>query len=298
MQRPPFLQPGDSVAVVATARKVDREAMEEGLRLLKSWDLKIVLGEHLFAEHHQFAGDDRARARDFQAALDIPEIKAIFCARGGYGSVRIMEYLDWSKFAEHPKWIVGMSDITVIHCQINGNLGVETIHGPMPGTFPTTGWDAMRNVKHALFGTLEKHIFEAHPLNQHGTATGTLIGGNLSILHSLTGTHLFPNTDNCILFIEDLDEYLYHLDRMIINLKLNDVFANLAGLIVGGMTKMHDNKVPFGKTYAEIILDHVIQHNYPVAFDFPAGHIQDNRSLFLGRNVSLTVGEENVLTFL
>lgn len=265
--------------------------------MLQSWDLKIVQGENLFAAHNQFAGDDKARARDLQVALDIPEVKAIFCARGGYGAGRILPLLDWKGFLKDPKWIIGLSDITYLHGHINSNLGVETIHGPMPAMFQSSSWNSAKCLKSAVFGELQETTFDGHKLNRTGTRSGELVGGNLSILYALSGTSYFPTTHGRILFIEDLDEYLYHIDRMMLNLKLSGHLENLEGLIVGGLTEMNDNAIPFGKTAQEIVLEYADEFAFPVCFDFPAGHVEENMSMYFGREITLTVGEKCHITY-
>jgi muramoyltetrapeptide carboxypeptidase len=289
MVTPPSLKNGDKVGLVATARKISTEELAEGMDLLKSWGLVPVIGKSIDAEDHQYAGSDALRAKDFQEMLDNPEIKAIWCARGGYGSVRIIDQLDFYKFVKYPKWIVGYSDVTVFHSHLH-KIGFQTLHATMPVSVEDNTAFAKASLKHALFG---KHpgikIKPVHPSNRLGAAKGIVVGGNLSMLYSLCGSSSSLETEGKILFIEDLDEYLYHVDRMIMNLKRNGMLDHLAGLMVGGMTKMHDNTIPFGKTAQEIILDAVGECEYPVVFDFPAGHLDDNRTLILGAKAQLDV---------
>ena len=297
MITPEFLKKGDTVAIVSTARKVSKEELAPALDLIEKWGLKVVLGKTIGTEENQFAGRDAIRAEDFQEMLDNPEIKAIWCARGGYGTVRIIDKLDFSKFREFPKWIIGYSDVTVLHSHIH-NLGVESLHAQMPLEIEKKTKETAESIRTALFG--EKYNIEimgSGPAINAGTQNieGVLVGGNLSILYSLCGSNSALKTDGKILFIEDLDEYLYHIDRMMMNLKRNGMLDDLAGLIVGGMTKMNDNAIHFGKTPEEIILDAVKEYDYPVCFDFPAGHIQDNRALILGRKVKLEVGVRKVI---
>lgn len=293
MITPPYLRHGDKVGLVATARKISIQEIETGAALLKSWGLIPVIGKTIGLEHNQYAGTDYERAQDLQQLLDDPEIKAIWCARGGYGTVRIIDQLDFYKFVKYPKWIVGYSDVTVIHSHLN-KIGFKTIHGTMPVSLEDNTAFAKASLKKSLFGEKLDFSYQAtNKLNRLGTARGELVGGNLSILYSLCGSSSSLDTTDKILFIEDLDEYLYHIDRMIINLKRNRMLDHCAGLVVGGMTKMHDNRIPFGKTAQEIVLDAVKECNFPVAFGFPAGHVDDNRALLLGSTIELTVTSTN-----
>ncbi len=291
MSTPPYLTYGDKVAIVATARKISKDELEDGIQLLKKWGLVPVLGKTIGLEDHQYAGNDYERAQDFQNMLNDQDIKAIWCARGGYGTVRIIDQLDFYKFVKYPKWIVGYSDVTVLHSHVH-KIGFKTIHGTMPVSLEDNTAFAKASLKQALFG--EKPDFKyrsINSLNRTGTAEGVLVGGNLSILNSLCGSSSSIVTKGKILFLEDLDEYLYHIDRMMMNLKRNGMLDHCAGMVVGGMTKMHDNRIPFGKTAQEIVLDAVKECEFPVAFDFPAGHVDDNRALILGGKVHLTVGD-------
>ena len=293
MVTPPALLYGDKVGLVATARKISIKELEEGLQLIKSWGLIPVIGKTIGASDHQYAGSDYERAEDFQEMLDNPEIKAIWCARGGYGSVRIIDQIDFYKFVKYPKWIVGYSDVTVFHNHLH-KIGFKTIHATMPVSVPDNTAFAKATLKQSLFGELPTIQYEtSHALNRQGSANGILVGGNLSMLYSMCGSNSALDTEGKILFIEDLDEYLYHIDRMVMNLKRNKMLDHLAGLIVGGMTKMHDNRIPFGKTAQEIVIDAIGECEYPVAFDFPAGHVDDNRALIIGATVMLEVTKTN-----
>jgi muramoyltetrapeptide carboxypeptidase len=297
MIRPNYLQKGDTVAIVSTARKVSKKELFPAITILENWGLKVVLGNSIEVEEHQFAGDDKLRVADFQTMLDDPIINAIWCARGGYGTVRIIDQLNFINFKKHPKWIVGYSDVTVLHSHIH-NLGIETLHAQMPVSIETKSEATINSIKETLFGENYeiKSSFEVN--NKVGNASGQLVGGNLSMLYSLCGSPSTLNTKGKILFIEDLDEYLYHIDRMLQNLKRNGMLDQLAGLIVGGMTQMHDNDIPFGKSAKEIILSICSEFNYPVVFNFPAGHVSDNRALILGRKAELIITEnETTLTF-
>ena len=294
MIRPQYLHPGDRVAIVAPARKISRQELEPALALLRSWQLDVVLPDHLFDSLNQFAGDDATRALTLQQQLDDPALRAIFCARGGYGTVRIIDRLDFSRFRQHPKWLIGYSDITVLHSHILRHLGIETLHATMPVNIPPdapfTPYPAVETLRQALFGEPLSHTLPSHPFNRAGTARGQLVGGNLSILYSLCGSPSDIDTDGKILFIEDLDEYLYHIDRMIMNLKRCGRLARLAGLIVGQMSDMHDNTIPFGSTAEQIIRHAVSEYTYPVCYNYPSGHNgTDNHALILGRTATLNV---------
>lgn len=299
MLTPPDLHHGDRIAIVSTARKVSREDMLPAIRMFRMWGLEIVEGPNLYSTADQFAGSDDQRLQDLQQMLDDDTVRAIVCARGGYGTVRIIDRLDFSKFVMHPKWIAGFSDVTVLHSHIHRHFGIETLHSLMPVNFKDQ-CDAdppISTLKRVLFGRGLSYLLPGGPGNRSGSCKGQLVGGNLSILFSLSGTSSDIDTTGKILFLEDLDEYLYHIDRMMMNLKRTGKLDRLAGLIVGGMTKMRDNDVPFGKTAQEIIIHAVAEYSYPVCFNFPAGHLEDNRSLILGREVTLEVSEEVRLRF-
>ena len=290
--QPTFLQKNDTVAIVSTARKITLEEIQPAIDLLKKWDLNVEIGKTIDLEENQFAGSDTERVNDFQKMLDNPKIKAIWCARGGYGTVRIIDKLDFREFQKNPKWIAGYSDVTVLHSHIH-NLGFQTLHATMPLDIAKNTNEALDTLKKCLFEDSISYKINSSEENRNGKAQGVLVGGNLSMIYSLLGSETSINADGKILFIEDLDEYRYHIDRMLMNLKRNNYFENLKGLIVGGMTDMHDNKIPFGKNAKEIILDIVSEYDFPVVFDFPAGHLKDNRALVFGRNVELEVGKNN-----
>ncbi|KAA1246243.1 LD-carboxypeptidase [Aquimarina sp. RZ0] len=289
MVTPDFVRKGDKIAIVSTARKINKKEINEAIYTLESWNLKPVIGATIGIENNQFAGSDEDRRADFQRMLDDPEIKAIWCARGGYGTVRIIDLIDFSNFQKHPKWVVGYSDITVLHAHIH-NFDISTIHGVMPIDVYKCKEEAKQSLKDILFGNQVDYKIPFSPKNKIGYCEGELVGGNLSILYSLCGSASSIDARGKILCIEDLDEYLYHIDRMLQNLKRNKYFDQLAGLIIGGMTKMHDNNIPFGMDAEDIILDIVKEYDFPVLFNFPMGHIEDNRALMLGAKTSLEVG--------
>jgi muramoyltetrapeptide carboxypeptidase len=295
MTTPPYLKKGDKIGIVACARKISREQLQNAVDLFTSWGLEIAYGKNLFNECNQFSGTDEERASDLQMMLDDQSVKAVISARGGYGTIRAIDKIDFTKFRKHPKWVVGYSDITVLHSHIH-NFGIETIHATMPINFHVSN-EANETLRKVLFGEKLSYEIEFHPLNRKGNATGELVGGNLSLLYALTGSDSDIDPNGKILFIEDLDEYLYHIDRMMINLKRSGKLKGLAGLVVGGMTDMKDNEIPFGKTAEEIIMDAVKEYNYPVCFNVPAGHIDKNFALIFGRKVNLEVGANCRLVF-
>jgi muramoyltetrapeptide carboxypeptidase len=285
---PPYLQPGDKIAITCPAKKLPRP-MTDAIALLESWGLEVILGETVTASYHQFAGDDTLRARDMQRFLDDDNIKAIIAARGGYGTIRIIDQLDFTRFSQNPKWMVGFSDITILHAHIWANYGLQSIHGQMPITIPDASATSLKTLKNALFGHMVDYEFKSHADNRAGDAEGILIGGNLSLLIAMLGSASDYSYDGKILFIEDVGEYLYSTDRMLRTLKRAGKLKNLAGLMVGGFTEVKDNDIPFGQTIEQIVMEVVKEYNYPVCFDFPAGHIPDNRALILGRMLNLSV---------
>lgn len=292
--RPPYLKKGDTVYLLSTAKKISHDEVLPAVQAFESWGLNVVIGKTIGTEYNQFSGTDAERLEDFQTAIDSPEVKAIICARGGYGTVRMMDAVVYDEFMVHPKWIVGFSDVTFLHTHISNNIGTQTLHSIMPIQFPKSTPEAIETLRKELFGEPNTFSIDTHSLNRPGKAKGVMIGGNLSILYSITGTKSGMITSGKILFLEDLDEYLYHVDRMMINLKRSGKLQDLAGLIVGGFTDMHDNPVPFGKSAYEIVAEHVSEYNYPVCFNFPAGHVADNRALVIGRQYELEVSADKV----
>lgn len=286
------LQPGDKIAIISTARKVSFAEMEPAIAILNSWGLEVMLGQTIGAEHHQFAGPDALRRADLQHMLDNPEIKAILCARGGYGTSRLLDEVDFSQFRQNPKWLIGFSDVTALHAHLY-TLGFESLHAIMPILFAREGSEnAIESLRRILFGEPISYTTALHPFNRLGIGTGDLVGGNLSILHTIIGTCSDFDYAGKILFLEDLDEYLYHIDRMLVHLDRCGKLENLAGLVIGQMSDMKDNAIPFGQTAYEIIQEHTAKYQYPVCFGFPVGHEPQNLALICGRKAKLEVTQE------
>ncbi len=290
---PEFLKAGDLVALVCPASFVTGE-LEDAHKLLRSWGLRVKKGITVTSRLHQYAGSDELRTADLQAALDDPEVKVIFAARGGYGTVRIIDRLDFTKFVANPKWLVGFSDITVLHSHIHAVYGIPTIHGQMPATIPEGTSTSLETLRKALFGEPVSYRYSTAaaqaPSNRDGEGCGQLIGGNLALLQSVMGSRSEMDFEDKVLLIEDIGEKYYNVDRMLWTLKRAGKLDRLAGLLVGGFSEMKDNpEVPFGSTVEEIVLEKINGLTYPVAFDFPSGHIPDNHALMLGREVQLSV---------
>ena len=297
MITPPYLQKGDTIAIVATARKNIDDNLKPAIALAKSWGLEVVIGKSIGLDDHQLAGTDEQRAADFQSMIDNPNIKAIWCVRGGYGTARMLDLVDFSKFKESPKWVIGFSDVTVLHSHLN-TLGIASIHGIMPVNVEKASTEVEETLRKSLFGETLEYKVSCENENKLGVAEGELVGGNLSILYSLMGSESQVNCKGKILFLEDLDEYLYHIDRMMLSLKRCGCFEGLNGLVVGSFIKMHDNEIPWGKTAHQIILDVTKKYNFPIVFNFPAGHIHDNNTLIFGKKVSLNSNDkETILKF-
>ncbi len=254
----------------------------------------VKTSPHLFMQHYQFAGTDEERAEDLMDMIEDKTVKAILCARGGYGSVRILDLINLRKLQHTPKWIIGYSDITVLHSIITGWYGIETLHATMPInlTNDIAGGESINSLINALLGETLSYKIPHHPLNRFGTTTGILTGGNLSIINSLIGTNADINAQDRILFIEDVDEYLYHIDRMLMHLKRCGKLKAIAGLVVGSFSDMRDNKIPFGSDAHEIIYSAIKDYNIPFCFGFPAGHTEPNYALIMGRRVSFRVDQE------
>jgi len=284
---------GDKIGIISTARKISMEELKPSIKLLEEWGLKVVFGKNLFEEDNQFSGTVTQRSSDLQSMIDDDSIKAILCARGGYGTVQIIDKVDFSHLIKNPKWIIGYSDVTVLHSHLH-QLGITSLHATMPINFEKNTPKALESLKSALFGLGNLTEINHHHFNRFGKVEGEIVGGNLSILYSLLGSDSDINTEGKILFIEDLDEYLYHVDRMMMNLKRNGKLKNLKALIIGGMSDMNDNTIPFGKTAEEIILEYIKEFDFPVCFNFPAGHLADNRCIRLGGKSVLEVNKNGV----
>lgn len=292
-KEPSLLKKGDAVSIISTARKVIKKDIQKSIDVLTSWGLKVVLAKNIFASYYQFSGEDEIRKKSFQEILDCKKIKAIFCARGGYGTIRIIDKLDFNTFIKYPKWIVGFSDITILHSSLN-ILKYCSIHSFMPINYDSVSKKNLKILYTILFKGKNYIQCLSNSFNKIGLVKSEVVGGNLSILYSLLGSKSDICTDNKILLIEDLDEYLYHLDRMIISLKRAGKFNNLKALIVGSMTKIHDNKIKFGMNAKEIIKHHTEEFNYPICFDFPVGHQKNNKPLVLGKKSKLDISSNTV----
>ena len=291
--QPPYLKAGDTVAIVAPSGilKNRKDEVEHAKQLLKRWQLNVVVGEHVFSQDNHFAGTDQERCEDLQNALDNPNIKAIWCARGGYGTVRILDKLDYTKFLKQPKWIIGYSDITALHNQIH-NLGVQSLHAMMCVSLPKDESEIEQTIatfKKAIFGKTLSYTLEGSNYNQTGEVTAPIVGGNLTILHTMLGSKTSIDTSGKILFIEEIGEYKYHIDRMLQSLKRAGYFDNCKGVIVGDMTRLRKNTTLWGTSIEQLILDALGDYDFPIAFNMPAGHEDDNRALILGRKATLKV---------
>ncbi|MBT6965474.1 MAG: LD-carboxypeptidase [Flavobacteriales bacterium] len=291
---PEKLKIGDKIGIISPARKITLNELDPAIKTIESWELKVELGSNLFEVDNQFSGTIEQRSTDLQTMIDDDSIKAILCARGGYGTVQIIDNIDFSKLKNNPKWIVGYSDVTVLHSHLN-KLGIASLHATMPINFKTNAKESLASLKNGLFGNENNILCGPHPFNKFGKVEAEVVGGNLSILYSLLGSNSDVDTDGKILFIEDLDEYLYHIDRMMMNLKRNGKFTKLKGLVVGSMSDMNDNTIPFGKTAEEIILEYIKEFDFPVCFNFPAGHLDDNRTLVFGKECILEINENGVI---
>ena len=293
--QPPYLKPGDTIAILAPSGilKYRNDEVEKAKALLKSWGLNAVVGKHVFNQNNHFAGSDNQRFEDFQNALDDPNITAIWCARGGYGTVRILDKLDYTKFKSNPKWVIGYSDITAMHNQIH-NLGFESMHAMMCTSLQDdteTIKETISTFKDALFGNPLNYTLEGSKFNKDGVVNAAIVGGNLSVLYSMLGSNTSIDTSGKIVFIEDIGEYEYHIDRMLQALKRAGYFDNCAGVLVGSISKIRKNTTLWGSSVQQLILDVLADYNFPIAFNMPAGHEKDNRALILGRTVTLTVAK-------
>ncbi len=279
---PDNLTKGDLVLIIAPARKVELDQLEAAEKLLNDWELKVERAPSLLQSLGLFAGSDNSRKSDLQWAFDHPKAKAIWCFRGGYGTIRLVENLNPEVFLKKPKWLIGFSDITVLHCFSNIILNTASVHATMPINIQENTAESLSSLKEVLFNKSMNFSWNPNENNRLGEIDAELIGGNLSILTSLLGTNYQPDFEGKILFIEEIDEYLYHIDRMFWQLKFSGVFNHIKGLIIGHFSNVKDNKIPFGSTLEEIILEKVNKFNFPVAFGFPSGHENENLSLLFG----------------
>ncbi|HEX4958367.1 MAG TPA: LD-carboxypeptidase [Lacibacter sp.] len=292
MKIPPYLQPGDTIAITCPAGYMPLEKAETCIHTLQQWGYEVLAGKTLGSKSiNYFSGTDEERLNELQAMLDAPEVKAILCGRGGYGVSRIIEQLDFTQFRKNPKWIIGFSDITVLHAHINRNFKIATLHAPMAAAFNDGGYKNkyVKSLKQALEGIPAKYQCKSHALNRTGIVTGELIGGNLALLAHLTGSTSDIQTKNKILFLEDVGEQHYNVDRMMIQLKRSGKFEQLAGLIIGGFSDMQDTQRPFGKKVYQIIHEHIAEYKYPLCFGFPVSHDKENLALKCGMDYELRI---------
>ena len=294
MAIPPLLKSGDLVSVLSLASHTNSNAWEKGIEVLEKWGLRVDRGEHYLSQHFGFGGTDAERLNDLQKALDNPEIKAIFPIRGGYGMSRLLDEIDFSLFLQNPKWIVGFSDITALLMHID-TLGVAGIHGPMPNNFCQKGGEfSLQALNEVLFNGHAKYTCNPHPSNILGEVQGELIGGNLSLLTHLMGSKSFRKPDRKILVIEEIGERLYHVDRMLVQLKRSGYFEGLVGMIIGGFTDCNEAPLTIGKSAQELILEHTEDYHFPIAFDFPLGHVPANHPVIFGVKSNLLISSEKV----
>jgi muramoyltetrapeptide carboxypeptidase len=295
---PPCLNPGDTIALVCPGGFMPAEKAQICIDTLRDWGYQVKTGVTLGGNsQNYFSGDDQERLDDLQHALDDPEVKAILCGRGGYGTGRIIDRIDFSGFKKNPKWIIGFSDITVLHAHIYTNFKIATLHAPMAGAFNEggAGSEFVQSLRYALAGEKIRVQYPSHILNRKGEAIGELVGGNLSLLAHLVGSPSDIKTKGRILFLEDLGEYLYNIDRMFYQLRRSGKLDRLAGLIIGGFTEMKDTERPFGATAYEIIRDVVSDYDYPVCFGFPVSHGRENYALKYGVGHKLKVGRNKMV---
>lgn len=294
---PPYLKKGDTIGITCPAGYMAKEKAQTCIDTLQSWGYQVMVGKTLGSNSkNYFSGNDEQRLNELQAMLDDDSINAILCGRGGYGVSRIIDQLDFTKFKKKPKWIIGFSDITVLHCHLNRQLKIASLHAPMAAAFNDGGYKNIyiKSLQNALVGKKNNHVVKPHRFNKVGTAKGELVGGNLTLLVNMIGTKSDIITKNKILFIEDIGEYIYSIDRMMYQLKRSGKLGNLSGLIIGGFTDMKDTERPFGKTVYVAINDIIADYNYPVCFDFPVSHGKKNVALKVGGNYQLAISNKQV----
>ena len=291
---PPWIKKGDRIRMVAPAGKVTPDEINSAFNALGDLGFEVIYGMNVFKEYFQFSASDKERLADLQEAFDDPKTAAIFCVRGGYGTVRLLPYLGTHTLLEHPKWLTGFSDITVLHCLFN-NLGIASLHGVMPKLFftePANRTESLDSLFRILYGSKADYVVAGHPLNKSGNASGELVGGNLSVLYGLQRTPEELKTENKILFLEDIGENLYHIDRMFQNLRLSGMLSKLKGLIIGDFSDLKDSSETFGQAVEQIVCEVVSDYSFPVCFGFPAGHEPLNLALAFGMNWELSVQED------
>ena len=295
---PPYLKPGDTIGLVAPAGFMPFEKMQTCIEALQDWGYNLEFGKTTHSEsQNYFSGTDEERLADLQQMLDDKNIKAILCARGGYGLSRIIDSLSFKKFRKKPKWIIGFSDVTILHTHLFSNYKIASLHAPMAAAFNDDGFNQpyVLSLKTALEGEPANYECAGNDFNKEGVAKGQLVGGNLCLLAHLIGTPSDIDTKNKILFLEDVGEYLYNIDRLLLQLKRSGKFKKLAGLIIGGFTDSKDTERPFGASAYEIIHEQVKQYKFPVCFDFPVSHGKENYALKIGGKYTLEVGKEKVI---
>ncbi|MEN9686480.1 MAG: hypothetical protein RLZZ28_2266 [Bacteroidota bacterium] len=294
---PPYLKKADTIGIVCPAGYMPYEKATTCIQVLKEWGYEVMTGKTLGNQFHYFSGTDEERLSDLQTMLDNPKVKAILCGRGGYGMSRIIDRLDFTRFKKNPKWLIGFSDITVLHAHVYSRLKIASLHAPMAGAFNEEGYqnEFVQSLRKALKGTHTAYQHAAHPFNRTGKSSGELVGGNLSLLVHLIGTASAIDTKGKILFLEDVGEYIYHIDRMMVQLKRAGMLKSLSGLVIGGFTEMKDTATPFGSDVFSVIRSHIAEYSYPVCFDFPVSHEKNNYALKVGVGHELNVSGKKVV---
>lgn len=297
MIRPPYLKAGDTVGMLCPAGYMPAEKAESAVNVFREWGFKVITGITFGKQNNYFSGTDDERLSDLQDMMDDKNIKAIFCIRGGYGTSRIIDRIDFKKFRKHPKWIIGFSDITVLHSHLYTNFKIASMHAPMASAFNDGQYanEFVQSLHEALLGKKGFIEWATHPFNKPGTVKGTLVGGNLSLLVHLIGTSSEIDTDDKILFIEDIGEYIYNIDRMLYQLKRSGKFNHLKALVIGGFTQMKDTEIPFGQPVEEVLRDVLSEYDFPVCFSFPVSHEKENYALKVGMKYRLTIKEDKTL---
>ncbi len=292
---PPYLKQGDCIGIICPSGYMPLEKVQTCITTLQQWGFEVKLGKTVGSQYHYFSGTDKERLQDLQAMLDDKHIKAILCARGGYGLSRIIDAIDFSSFKTNPKWIIGYSDVTVLHAHILTNLQTASLHSPMASAFNDGANIYIDSLLDTLLGKPISYSCNKDHLNRNGTAQGKLVGGNLSLIAHLIGSPSSFNTQNNILFLEDVGEYLYNIDRMMMQLKRSGMLKGLSALIIGSFSEMKDTVIPFGQNVYELVYDKVKDYGYPLCFGFPVGHVKENLALKIGASYTLTVNEEVML---